>query len=113
MSTEFSEGKILVTEIIEYDAILFNNEKDEERVCNFIKEHGGTIKRRDIQFDSLSPRILDEVIEFEYYGFSDYPDKYRVSFGVWILVPKDQGENRFIVTSVLPDKCIKVKGEIC
>lgn len=112
MATEFSEGKVLITEIVEYDAIFFKDINDEEKICTFIEKHGGIVKKRNIEYDTCSPKILDEVIEFEYYGFSDYSDKYSVSFGLWILVSKDD-EDKFIITNMLPDNCIKVKGEIC
>lgn len=109
---EFTEGKILITEILEYDAIFFKDQSYEEKVCKFITNHGGLIEQRDIKFDSSSPRILNEIIKFKYYGFSDYADYYKVGIGNWILVPKNCDGEKFIITSDLP-KCIKVKGEIC
>lgn len=110
---EFLEGKILITNVEEYDAIYFKDETYEEKICSFIKDHNGIIKQRDISYDPdfINQKIRDEVIHFEYYGFGDYPERYSISIGLWLLVPKDNSENKFIVMNSLPN-CIKVKGEI-
>ena len=108
---EFTEGKILITEVVEYDAIFFKDESYEEKVCKFITDHGGLIEHRNIKLDSQSPKVLNENIRFKYYGFSDYADYYNAEIGTWILVPKDNYENKFIITTNLPE-CVKVKGEI-